>query len=84
LVIQSSGPAVRVFGPAVPRGWQAVLGLGTVRRLLRPDPEGRPALAHELTVVLSYDAETLPHAAALRLLGAVKALLEEPLALLAG
>jgi pyruvate dehydrogenase E2 component (dihydrolipoamide acetyltransferase) len=84
LVLQSSGPAVRVFGPAVPHGWQAALGLGTVRRLLRPDPQGRPVLAHELTLVLSYDTQALPHAAALRLLGAVKALLEEPLALLAG
>ena len=84
LVLQSSGPAVRVFGPAVPAGWQAALGLGSVRRLLRPDPEGRPVLAHEMTLVLSYDTQALPHAAALRLLGAVKALLEEPLALLAG
>jgi pyruvate dehydrogenase E2 component (dihydrolipoamide acetyltransferase) len=83
-VLQSSGPAVRVFGPAVPPGWQAALGLGTVRRLLRPDAQGRPALAHEMTLVLSYDTQALPHAAALRLLGAVKALLEEPLALLAG
>jgi pyruvate dehydrogenase E2 component (dihydrolipoamide acetyltransferase) len=83
IVILSSGEGVRAFGPAVPPGWEAALGLGAVRRLLRPDPDGRPALAHEIMLGLSYDAGVLGHAAASRFLRAVKALLEEPLALLA-
>jgi pyruvate dehydrogenase E2 component (dihydrolipoamide acetyltransferase) len=84
LLILWSGGAIGTFAPAVPAQWQAALGVGTVRRQLRPDAQGRPALAHEMRLVLSYDAEVMRHASALRLLGAVKALLEEPLALLAG
>jgi pyruvate dehydrogenase E2 component (dihydrolipoamide acetyltransferase) len=84
LVILSSRGAVRTFAPAAPAGWHAALGLGTVCRRLRPDAQGRPALVHEMRLVLSYDAEAMPHASALRLLGTVKALLEEPFALLAG
>jgi pyruvate dehydrogenase E2 component (dihydrolipoamide acetyltransferase) len=84
LVILSSGGAVRTFAPAVPADWQAALGVGMMCRRFRPDPQGRPALVHETRLVLSYDAEAIPHSSALRLLSAVKALLEEPLALLAG
>ena len=69
---------VRRFGPAVPDGWRLALGVGGVRTV-----RGGGDATNEMSLVLSYDAASVDHAAAARLLDRIAALLEEPLHLLA-
>jgi len=62
-------------------GQSAILGVGTERRLLRPDESGAPRLAREVGVVLSCDHRVLDGARALAFLNEVRAALESPQAL---
>lgn len=79
VVVLATDAPLHIFAPAAPAGWRMALGVGSVRRVRRaPD-----AALHELSLALSYDATTLDHVSAARFLGRVKALLEEPLQLLA-
>lgn len=78
IAIHVTEGALHHFGPAAPPGWTMALGVGSVRRV-----RGADAATHELSLALSYDANTVDHASAGRFLGGIKALLEEPLQLLA-
>lgn len=62
-------------------GQSAILGVGTERRLFRPDGNGAPKLARELGVVLSCDHRVLDGVRALAFLNDVRATLEAPAAL---
>lgn len=82
LLILAGNHVSRAFGPAVPPGWTAAIGVGSAREVLRPGRGARPLLAREMTLALSYDAAELPHVAALDFLAGIKALLEEPFSML--
>ncbi|MCL4764946.1 MAG: E3 binding domain-containing protein [Hyphomicrobiaceae bacterium] len=75
LAIHVAEGGLHHFAPAAPAGWRMALGVGSVRRA--------ETTTRELSLVLSYDAGTVDHGAAARFLAAMKALLEEPLQLLA-
>jgi pyruvate dehydrogenase E2 component (dihydrolipoamide acetyltransferase) len=62
-------------------GQSAILGVGTERRLFRPDQSGAPRLAREVGVVLSCDHRVLDGVRALAFLNEVRAALEAPQAL---
>ncbi len=79
VVILATEVPLHVFAPAAPAGWRMALGVGSIRRI-RGGPDGA---VHELSLALSYDAATRDHASSARFLGSIKALLEEPLQLLA-
>jgi pyruvate dehydrogenase E2 component (dihydrolipoamide acetyltransferase) len=59
-----------------------ILGVGSVRELFRPDAQGNPSLRRELGLVLAADHRILDGVSGLKLLNAVIALLEDPVALL--
>lgn len=59
----------------------AALGVGAVRQVFSPDPEGRPVLRAEVSLVLSVGDGALPDAPGV--LARIGALLENPLVLLA-
>lgn len=59
-------------------GQSAILGVGTERRLFRPDEGGAPRLAREVGVVLSCDHRVLDGVRALAFLNEVRAALEAP------
>lgn len=62
-------------------GQSAILGVGSERRLFRPDESGAPRLAREIGVVLSCDHRVLDGVRALAFLNEVRAALESPQAL---
>lgn len=59
-------------------GQAAILGVGSERRVLRPDAQGAPRLAREIGVVLSCDHRVLDGVRALAFLNEVRAALEAP------
>jgi pyruvate dehydrogenase E2 component (dihydrolipoamide acetyltransferase) len=59
-------------------GQAAILGVGSERRLFRPDAQGAPRLAREIGVVLSCDHRVLDGVRAAAFLNAVRAALEAP------
>lgn len=65
-------------------GQSAILGVGSVQSCFRPDDEGRPLLRRELGLVLSADHRIHTGVSALGFLNTLKAILQRPLALLAG
>jgi len=62
-------------------GQSAILGVGSERRLFRPDESGAPRLVREVGVVLSCDHRVLDGVRALAFLNDVRAALESPQAL---
>ena len=62
-------------------GQSAILGVGTERRLFRPDENAAPRLVREVGVVLSCDHRVLDGVRALAFLNEVRAALEAPQAL---
>jgi len=70
------------FAPIVNPPQAAILGVGSVREVFRPDAEGRPALRREIGLVLSCDHRVLDGVRGLELLNRIIALLESPLRLL--
>lgn len=76
-IIIAEGRA-RLLVPAMLDGWRLALGVGGVHTI-----RGNSAM-HEMTLALSYDAASMDHASAARLLDRIAALLEEPFHLLAG
>lgn len=62
-------------------GQSAILGVGSERRLFRPDENGAPRLVREVGVVLSCDHRVLDGVRALAFLNDVRAALESPQAL---
>lgn len=63
-------------------GQSAILGVGSVRGLFRPDDEGRPALRREMGIVLSADHRVHTGVEGLAFLSSLKAYLENPMRLL--
>lgn len=63
-------------------GQSAILGVGSVREIFRPDTEGRPALRRELGLVLSGDHRVHTGVEGLAFLNHVKSSLETPKRLL--
>jgi len=66
----------------IPLGQSAIFGVGSVREVFRPDASGAPLLKREMGVVLSCDHRVLDGVLGLKLLNGVRALLEQPAALL--
>jgi len=63
-------------------GQSAILGVGSVRSLFRPDAEGKPELRREIGVVLSADHRVHTGVEGLAFLASLKAYLETPMRLL--
>lgn len=70
------------FAPIVNPPQAAILGVGSVRELFRPDAEGRPSLKREMGLVLSCDHRILDGVAGLALLNRIIEILQAPLRLL--
>ena len=64
-------------------GQAAILGVGSERRVFRPDEQGAPRLAREVCVVLSCDHRALDGVKGLAFLNEVRRTLEAPEALFA-
>ncbi len=63
-------------------GQSAILGVGSVRSLFRPDAQGKPELRREMGVVLSADHRVHTGVEGLAFLSSLKAYLETPMRLL--
>lgn len=70
------------FAPIINPPQAAILGVGSVRELFRPDAEGRPSLKREMGLVLSCDHRILDGVAGLALLNRIIEILQAPLRLL--
>lgn len=68
--------------PIINPGHSAILGVGSIRRIFRPDAGGRPALRQEIGLVLACDHRVFDGVAGLELLNRVIACLENPFCLL--
>jgi pyruvate dehydrogenase E2 component (dihydrolipoyllysine-residue acetyltransferase) len=80
-VVVSNAAGATLVG-RTPVGCDAVLGVGAIEHVFRPDASDSPALRAEISLLLTVsNAATLPDAVSL--LGHVRALLENPLSLLA-
>jgi pyruvate dehydrogenase E2 component (dihydrolipoamide acetyltransferase) len=73
---------VTYLTPIVNPGQAAILGVGSVRKVFRPDDEGRPTLRQELGLVLAADHRVLDGVAGLALLNRIISYLEAPIRLL--
>lgn len=73
---------VTYLTPIVNPGQSAILGVGSLRSVFRPDAEGRPALRRELGLVLAADHRVFDGVAGLALLNRVISHLESPIRLL--
>ena len=73
---------VTYMTPIVNPGQSAVLGVGSVRQVFRPDDEGRPALRQELGLVLAADHRVFDGVSGLELLNGIIGYLESPSGLL--
>lgn len=62
----------------IPPGQSAILGVGSVRSVFRPDPQGRPVLAHEMGLVLSCDHRIFDGVSGLALLNRIRTALSRP------
>lgn len=68
--------------PIINPGQSAILGVGSVREIFRPDENGAPALRREMGLVLSADHRVHTGVEGLAFLNSIKALLGNPLRLL--
>lgn len=68
--------------PIINAGQSAILGVGSVRELFRPDAEGAPALRREMGLVFSGDHRVHTGVEGLTFLNRVRTYLETPLRLL--
>lgn len=66
------------MAPIIAPGQSAILGVGSVRQLFRPDTEGRPTLHREITLVLAADHRVFDGVGALLLLNAIAGYLRSP------
>ncbi len=73
---------VSYLTPIINPGHSAILGVGSVRRIFRPDAGGRPALRQEIGLVLACDHRVFDGVAGLEFLNRVIAGLENPFWLL--
>jgi pyruvate dehydrogenase E2 component (dihydrolipoamide acetyltransferase) len=70
--------------PIIPPGQAAILGVGAVKSVFRPDASGAPSLRQEIGLTLSCDHRVLDGMRAARFLDRIVHLLEHPLAILRG
>lgn len=68
--------------PIINPGQSAILGVGAVKPVFRPDADGAPKLAQELALVLSADHRLWDGVRAARFLDAIVRRLQDPLLLL--
>lgn len=68
--------------PIINPGQSAVLGVGRIKEVFRPDAGGKPELRREIGLVLSCDHRVFDGVAAARFLNCITDLLEKPIALL--
>jgi len=73
---------VKALTPIISPPQSAILGIGAVEQLFRPDSQGKPALRQEMTLTLSCDHRVYDGVLAARLLQAVAEALEAPHSLL--
>ncbi len=68
--------------PIINPGQSAIIGVGSVREIFRPDKEGAPALRREMGLVFSGDHRVHTGVEGLAFLNSVKGYLQNPLRLL--
>lgn len=73
---------VTYMTPIITPGQSAILGVGSVRELFRPDADGQPALRRELGLVLACDHRLYDGVSGLALLNRIRGYLQDPLRLL--
>jgi pyruvate dehydrogenase E2 component (dihydrolipoamide acetyltransferase) len=73
---------VTYLTPIVNPGQSAMLGVGSVRQVFRPDAQGRPVLHRELGLVLAADHRVFDGVSGLVLLNRITSYLESPRRLL--
>lgn len=73
---------VTYMTPIITPGQSAILGVGSVRELFRPDTAGQPALRRELGLVLACDHRLYDGVSGLALLNRIRGYLQDPLRLL--
>lgn len=83
MLIHEGLAEARLFAPAVPAGWGAVLTIGATRTVAHRGASDTLLWGDEISLALSYSATHLKHATALALLADIKSALEDPLHLLA-
>lgn len=74
---------VTYMTPIITPGQAMTLGVGSVRKIFRPDAQGQPALRLEMGMVLACDHRVLDGVSGLQFLHRVVACLEQPRELLA-
>ncbi|MCH2395743.1 dihydrolipoamide acetyltransferase family protein [Oceanibaculum sp.] len=72
----------KALTPIISPPQSAILGIGAVEQLFRPDSQGKPALRQEMTLTLSCDHRVYDGVLAARLLQAIAEALEAPHSLL--
>jgi pyruvate dehydrogenase E2 component (dihydrolipoamide acetyltransferase) len=73
---------VTYLTPIVNPGQSAVLGVGSVREVFRPDASGAPVLKHEIGLVLAADHRVFDGVSAAALLNRISHYLQRPVLLL--
>jgi pyruvate dehydrogenase E2 component (dihydrolipoamide acetyltransferase) len=73
---------VTYLTPIIHPGQSAVLGVGSIRQVFRPDASGAPVLRHEIGLVLAADHRVFDGVGAAALLNRIAHYLERPALLL--
>jgi len=71
------------MGSIINPGQSSILGVGSIRKVFRPDDDGQPALRQEMGLVLSCDHRIFDGVGGLAFLNSIKTYLETPFRLLA-
>jgi len=74
---------VTYMGSIINPGQSSILGVGSIRKVFRPDDDGRPGLRQEMGLVLSCDHRIFDGVGGLAFLNSIKTYLETPFRLLA-
>lgn len=74
---------VTYMGSIINPGQSSILGVGSIRKLFRPDDDGQPALRQEMGLVLSCDHRIFDGVGGLAFLNSIKTYLETPFRFLA-
>lgn len=82
-IMDAGGADVSYLGAPLQPGQAATLGIGAVQSVFKPDAQGKPVLVEEVGLVLTCNSSVFDTAAGLKLLGAIKSTLENPLRILA-
>jgi pyruvate dehydrogenase E2 component (dihydrolipoamide acetyltransferase) len=82
-IVDAGAEDVSYLGAALQPGQAATLGIGAVQSVFKPDAQGKPVLVDEVGLILTCDSAVFDTAAGLKLLGAIKTTLENPLRILA-